>query len=111
MTPYSHAENSAKKFGSTPESYIALHLFIDESKLHFPFWMHRAITHNSFFIGVCEKVFGPSIENEDGKKIPTRLLAEQHIREDCAGKIPTIEEWLTAIANKKQERWMNGPNQ
>jgi hypothetical protein len=108
-TPYQHAQSSAKKFGGNPSDYIELHLLIDSSKLHFPFWMHRAITHNSFFIGICEKIIGPCIKNSEGREIGTRLVAEQHIREDCNNKIPTIKEWLLAISNKEQNKWMNGP--
>lgn len=111
MTPYDHAKSSAKKFGATPECYVDLHLFIDSSKLYFPFWAHRMFSHNSWFIGVCEKVFGPAIKNSENRMIATRLLCEQHIREDCNNKIPTIQEWFEAISNKKQEKWMNGPIQ
>ena len=108
-TPYVHAQSSAKKFGGQPSDYQELHLFLDESKLHYPNWGHRAFTHNSFFIGICERIFGAAIKNSEDRMIATRLICEQHIREDCDGKIPTIQEWFEAISNKKQEKWMNGP--
>ena len=41
--------------------------------------------------------------------VPVRVIAEEHIKEDCDGKIPTIQDWLVAISNKDQLKWMNGP--
>lgn len=108
-SPVVHAQSSVKRHGGAIEDYIDIHLFMDESKLHYPFWMHRAITHNSFFIGIVEKVFDSYIKNSEGQFIPVRIICEEHIREDCDNKIPTIREWLEAISEKKQERWMNGP--
>ena len=40
--------------------------------------------------------------NEELKEIPTRILGEQHVREDC-GRIPTLADWLGKIPG---ERWM-----
>lgn len=110
MSPYYHSILHSHKFGGKPEDYNEINFFIDSSKLHFPFWMHRAITHNSFFVGVCERIFGTHIVNSDNKIIPVRVICEEHIKEDCNGKIPTIQEWLNAIANKSTFDWMNNPN-
>lgn len=60
--PWKHAESSAKRFGGTPEDYIELHDFMDSSKEVFPDNRHRALTHNSWFIFVVEKVFGHNLE-------------------------------------------------
>lgn len=109
MSPYNHCLTQANKFGGSPKDYEEINFFIDSSKLHYPFWMHRAITHNSFFIGICEKVFGSHIVNSDNMVVPVRVIAEEHIKEDCDGKVPTIQDWLVAISNKDQLKWMNGP--
>jgi hypothetical protein len=37
-----------------------------------------------------------------GKHVPIRLVAEQHVREDC-GFIPTVHEYLSEMPN---QRWM-----
>ena len=37
-------------------------------------------------------------------EIPTRLVAEQHVREDCGGRIPSVQDW---VMNLRMERWMN----
>jgi hypothetical protein len=36
--------------------------------------------------------------------VPVRVIAEQHVREDHNGIIPTVEQWLHSI---KMEPWMN----
>lgn len=59
--PITHAESSAKRFGGKPEDYLPIHDFLDSSKSVFPDNRHRALTHNSWFIFVVEKVFGHSI--------------------------------------------------
>jgi len=50
----------------------------------------------------AERVFGTSIVNSDGKHVPTRILGEQHVWEDC-GRITTLADWLRAI---RGEKWM-----
>jgi hypothetical protein len=49
-------------------------------------------------------VFGNCITNSDGKKIPVRLIGEQHVREDCGGRIPSVEDWVEHISPKA---WMS----
>lgn len=67
--PIIHANSSAKKFGGQPEDYIEIHDFMDSSKSVFPDNRHRALTHNSWFIFVAERVFGHTItvRLEDGE--------------------------------------------
>lgn len=109
MTPIEHSYLMVRDFGGKAEDYIELNELIDSSKLHYPIWLHRAVTHNSWFIGIVEKIIGRDITNSDGVTIPTRVLCICHIRQDCDGRVPTIKEWLEAIVDKKQELWMNGP--
>ena len=42
-------------------------------------------------------MFGKFIVNSDGRKVPTRFIAEQHVKEDCGGRIPTLFEWFSRI--------------
>ena len=51
---------------------------------------------------MCEEQIGITIKNSDGKIIPVRSIAEQHIREDL-GFIPTVQDWLKEIVPKP---WM-----
>ena len=100
-----HAVNSARKFGGVPQDYEKIHSWFDETKEHYADFRHRALRHHSLGIFECEKQFGITILNSDGKYIPTRLIGEQHCREDC-GFIPTVQDWLKHI---KAERWMGNP--
>ncbi len=101
---FHHAQSSAKRFGGEPQDYQAIHDFMDSSKSTYADFRHRAILHSTFGIFITEQVFGVTITNSDGKKIPVRIIAEQHVREDHNGKIPTVEEWLHGIP---MEAWMN----
>jgi hypothetical protein len=94
--PYHHAVSSARRFSGQPEDYQALHDFFDSTKAGYAHFTHRAILHNTFGIFLAEKLFGTTILNSDGKHVPTRLLGEQHVREDL-GWIPTIKDWMSAI--------------
>lgn len=121
--PWIHAVSSAKRFGGIPEDYIAIHDLLDSSKAAFPDNRHRALTHNSWFIFVVEKVFGhtlsitcpggrgtagcPVVSKTDFEcficrgsgllknKVSVRDVCEQHILEDFGGKyIPTPQDYL-----------------
>ncbi len=103
--PHIHAISSAKKFGGVPEDYLEIHSFMDSSKAAFPGMQHRALTHNSWFIGtVLEKVFGYSITNSQGRQISVRDIGEQHVLEDYGNKfIPTAQDFLCEMEIKP---WM-----
>ena len=50
--------------------------------------------HHAEGIFEAERLFGTTIVSSDGKHVPVRLIAEQHIREDCGGTVPTLADWL-----------------
>jgi hypothetical protein len=102
--PIEHARNSAKKFGGKPEDYLAIHGWFDESKAFFADFRHRALRHHTEGIFLAERMFGVTIVNSDGKRIPVRYVGEQHVKEDL-GRIPTVPDWLSQI---RPERWMYG---
>jgi hypothetical protein len=60
-------------------------------------------------MSLCEQQFGASINNSNNIEISTREVARLHICQDLDGKIPTIEEWVTAIKQDKMESWMLKP--
>jgi hypothetical protein len=115
--PYIHAQISAKRFGGKPEDYIELHNFMDCSKGAFPSNVHRALTHNSWFImEVGERIkFSNSnpptgdnkfvtIKNSNGKNISVRDIFEQHVLDDFGNRfIPTAQDYLENIEYKE---WM-----
>lgn len=102
--PFHHAESSARKFGGRPEDYQAIHDWFDASKAHLAHFTHRALRHHAAGIFEAEQVFGVTITNSDGRKVPVRFIGEQHVKEDCGGKIPSVADWLRAI---EPRRWMS----
>lgn len=95
--PCFHAENTARVFGGVAEDYIAIHNWFDETKTCMGDFRHRALRHHTFGIAECVKVFGDFIINSAGQKVAVRYVAEQHVLEDCGGRIPTVDDWLREI--------------
>lgn len=105
--PYVHAESSARRFGGKPEDYLPIHNLLDSSKGTIADSRHRALTHNTWFIGPdgpLERIFGVNITNSDGRLVSVRDLGEQHILEDFGGRfIPSAQDYLQEIEVKE---WM-----
>jgi len=104
--PYHHAISSVKRWGGDPDDYIAIHNWFDATKELFGDFRHRALRHHAHGIYECERAFGDTITISTGKVVPVRLIAEQHVIEDC-GRIPSVGDWLSRIG---PEPWMNRPN-
>lgn len=102
--PLFHAKSSARLWGGTPEDYLAIHTWFDATKETFADFRHRALRHHSQGIFEAERVFGLSITNSAGKTVPVRYIGEQHVKEDCGGRIPTVADWFRNI---KPEVWMS----
>lgn len=105
-TPYHHAVSSAKKHGGTWEQYVHIHNWFDETKAWVGDIRHRAFRHHSEGIFECEQKFGivQEIVLTDGtfKNVPTRVIGEQHVQEDC-GFIPSAKQYFD---NFKPVKWM-----
>jgi hypothetical protein len=108
LKPFIHSKNSVKRYGGTIEDYMPIHNWFDSTKAATANFYHRAILHNSFGIFLAEQLFGETITNADGRVISVRDIAEDHVKEDCAGKIPTIDDWLKDLEAKP---WMLGKGQ
>jgi hypothetical protein len=102
--PYEHAKSSVKKWGGKPEDYLHIHNWFDETKAWVGHSKHRMFRHHSEGIFDCEKVFGHSFINSDGKTVYTRYVGEQHVKEDCFRYIPTAKEWVDNINTPTE--WM-----
>jgi hypothetical protein len=100
--PYHHAESSVIKWGGDVKDYVAIHSWFDESKAHIADFRHRALRHHTEGIFMCESIFGVTIVNSQGRKVPVRFIGEQHVKEDL-GWIPTVKDWFKNI---KAESWM-----
>ena len=104
MHPFYHAATSVKCWGGAPSDYQPIHDWLDASKEHFADARHRALRHHSQGIFEAERLFGVTLTNSEGRVVPVRYVCEQHIMEDCGGKIPSLQDWLSCM---KVEPWMN----
>lgn len=105
--PLFHARSSARKYGGIPPDYQAIHDWFDESKAFLADVRHRALRHHAEGIFLCEKIFGTSIVNSDGREVPVRFIGEQHVLEDL-GRIPAASDWLREIS---LQPWMTTRSQ
>ena len=94
---YYHARSSARLFGGEPEDYQAIHDWFDATKESFCDFRHRALRHHAEGVFECERVFGVTVVNSAGKQVPVRYIAEQHVMEDCGGRVPSLADWLSRI--------------
>jgi hypothetical protein len=104
--PMQHAISSQKKWGGEADDYAHIHIWLDETKAWYGHSLHRMFRHHSEGIFECEARFGIEFKNSEGKIVYTRYVAEQHIKEDCNGMIPTAKEWLNALHSKTKPLWM-----
>lgn len=105
MKPYIHSLSSVKKWRGTIENYLPIHEFMDSTKSGLADNRHRCILHTSQGIFIVEKVFGSTITNSDGKVVSVRDVAENHIKEDFGGFIPTLQDFLEHMI---YQTWMHG---
>jgi len=104
--PVDHAKSSVRKWGGQQEDYLHIHKWFDESKGWLGTSLHRIFRHHSEGIFECERVFGESFINSDGKQVFVRYVGEQHVREDCNNYIPSAKEWVDALQNHEKPIWM-----
>lgn len=102
--PVFHAESSVRRFGGKVEDYTAIHQWLDATKQEYCDFRHRALRHHSLGVFECEREFGETITNSDGRVVPVRYIAERHIKEDCGGIVPSVADWLARI---HPESWMS----
>lgn len=96
MKPLLHAKISVHRFGGTPEDYMKIHNWFDQTKAFIPDATHRNILHNAFGIFLCEQVFGSVLTLSSGKQISVRDVAEQHVIDDL-GTIPTLQDSMKGL--------------
>ena len=100
--PWHHALSSARRFGGVAEDYLALHSWFDESKLITADFRHRALRRRAEGIFMAERFFGTTLTISTGRKVPVRLIGEQHVIEDL-GFSPSSADWVRCI---RPEPWM-----
>ena len=104
--PYEHSKSSVRKFGGQVSDYQTIHDWFDATKAWVGHSKHRMFRHHSEGIFECEKIFGVSFINSDGRTVYTRYVGEQHVKEDCFGYIPSAKEWVDHMNDKTPPQWM-----
>ena len=102
--PLQHAAQSVKLWGGVVEDYLPIHNWLDATKELFADFRHRALRHHSHGIFEAERVFGATLTNSRGKVVLVLYICEQHILEDCGGKVPTVSDWLRHL---QPQAWMS----
>ena len=105
-----HQANIQHPGNPQAKDFLEVHQFMDSAKEHIGSIIHRLILHNTFGIALAEKVCGDIVQtgtgkfvrvnyitNSDGKKVYIRDIAQDHVREDLHGKIPSLSEQFQNI--------------
>ena len=90
--PLFHAQSSVRLWGGTVDDYMAIHHWLDATKECFADFRHRALRHHAHGIFEAERLFGRAVTSSDGRQVPVRYVAEQHIKEDCGGRVPSVAD-------------------
>ena len=85
-----YKKHCAKSMELFNESGSEIHLFLDSYAKDFG-WNHRLILHHDYGIYIIRKLFGEYAVKH----------AEQHIKDDCLGEIPNVDNW------KDSDYWLN----
>lgn len=101
-TTYHHCLASIKEWGGDVDDYLKIHAWFQEGRNLVFGHRYRALRHHAEGIFQCETIFGISLRLSTGRIIPTRWVAEQHVRNEL-GRIPTFADWAEAI---QSEPWM-----
>jgi hypothetical protein len=102
MKPLQHARITAHRYGGRWQDWIAIHDWIDRSKIIFPSMQHRMFLHSDFGEWLAVRIHGEAISAEDGTLISTRGLFHDHQGEDL-GRVVPLEEWLGEV---NADYWM-----
>jgi hypothetical protein len=103
MDAWYHANSASKKWGGTPHDTLAIHEFIDSSKLTIGDVRHRAMFHHTLGVLLAVEKFGPTVVM-GRTQVPVKQIAERHIIEDL-GWLPTPADYLKEMP---VHQWMSG---
>ena len=93
---------SARRFGGGAERFSPLHDWFLETKAWTAGPQHLLFRHHAFGIFEAEARFGAVVHGPSGPGVPTRVVAEWHVRQ-VLGRIPAATDFLRRI---KGQRWM-----
>jgi hypothetical protein len=96
MDIWKHCLLSQRKFGGEPLDYVAVHRFMDSSKLFCFHARHRLLLHHTTGIEWATELLGDFILTSEGRTVLVRDIAAEHCKEDLSGRVPTLHDWLRA---------------
>lgn len=102
MTPVKHCQVSQNRWGGVLEDYLAVHEFIDSTKALCADNRHRVLHTHWAIDYVILPLFGRTLTNSEGKRVPLKELIEQdHILPDYRNRfIPTLNDFVSAIEDE-----------
>ncbi len=101
--PWYHAVLAARRYGGTPQDYLAVETWMDYTKSHTPDCRHRLFLHNAWGIYLAERILGVTLTRaSDGKILPIRPVLEDHVIQDF-GRIPTLAACLEQLKPERVE--------
>ena len=110
MKPLQHARITAHRYGGRWQDWIAIHDWIDRSKMVFPSMQHRMFLHSDFGEWLTVRIHGEAIKAADGMAVSTRDLFRDHQVEDL-GRIVSLSEWLREVDPEYWKRRRQPPRQ
>jgi hypothetical protein len=96
------AQQSALRFGGPSHAYLSLHAWFLETSLWFDDARHLAMRHHAFGIFEAEARFGTVLRPPGCHPVPTRIVAERHVR----AVMRTIPSADTVLRTLRPDRWM-----
>ena len=104
LTIYAQCQASVQTWGGTWTDYQPIHHFLDWPREHMADGRQRRVFHNTWGLAMIQQAFGLAYQRpSDGVALDVQAVAEQHIRLECEGSIPTLEACLDGIV---LQRWM-----
>jgi hypothetical protein len=110
MKPLQHARITAHRYGGEWQDWIAIHDWIDRSKMIFPSMQHRMFLHSDFGEWLTVKIHGDSVRASDGAVVSTVDLFRDHQVEDL-GRVVSLAEWLGEVDREYWGRRRQPPRQ
>jgi hypothetical protein len=96
------SQESARRFGGNPSAYLPLHAWFFETETWFGDSRHLVMRHHAFGIFEAEARLGPVMRPAGTHPVPTRIVAERHVR-TVMGAIPSADALLRTL---RPARWM-----
>ncbi len=110
MKPLQHARITAHRYGGRWQDWIAIHDWIDRSKMVFSSMQHRMFLHSDFGEWLTVRIHGEAIKAAEGMAVSTRNLFRDHQVEDL-GRIVSLSEWLREADPEYWKRRRQPPRQ